>query len=163
MKTLRLALLVSIAVGLAYGQTLTINGDVPAPLILKLEDLAQMPRETVSLPNPDGSKAVYEGVLLREVLKKAGVLDKALRGNALAAYITVKASDGYQVVFSLGELDAEFGNEQILLADKRDGKPLSGNMGNFRLVIANDKAGARSSRMIESIEVVKLKVPAPAR
>ena len=163
MKTLRLVLLVSIAVGLAYGQTLVINGDVPTPLTLKLEDLAQMPRETISMPNPDGSKAVYAGVLLREVLKKAGVLDKALRGDALAAYITVKASDGYWVVFSLGELDAEFGNEQILLADKRDGKPLSGNMGNFRLVIPNDKAGARSSRMIESIEVVKLKVPARAK
>jgi len=30
------------------------------------------------------------------------------------------------VVFTLGEIDAQFGNEQIIVADKRDGKSLFG-------------------------------------
>ena len=60
------------------------------------------------------------------------------------------------MVFTLGELDAAFGNEQILVADKRDGKPLFGYQGPFRLVCPNDKAGARSVRMLETLEFVRL-------
>ena len=60
------------------------------------------------------------------------------------------------LVFAFGELDAEFGNEQILIADTRDGKSLFGYQGPFRLFCPNDKAGARSVRMLESLEVVRL-------
>ena len=44
----------------------------------------------------------------------------------------------------------------ILVADKRDGKPLFGYQGPFRLVCPNDKAGARSVRMLETLEFVRL-------
>ena len=94
---------------------------------------------------------------MREILKRAGApLGNQLRGKALASYVLAKAHDGYQVVFTLGEMDAAFGNEQILVADKRDGKPLFGYQGPFRLVCPNDKAGARSVRMLETLEVVRL-------
>lgn len=136
---------------------LTVRGDIPAPLILKADDLARMPREAVSIPGNDGTKENYEGVPLREILKRAGVPSgKELRGKALASYILAKAHDGYQVVFSLGELDEGFGNESIIVADKRDGKALSGNQGPFRIVCPNDKAGSRSVRMLETLEVVRL-------
>ena len=145
---------------LAYGQTvaeLTVRGDIPAPLVLKAEDLARMPREIVTIPDQDGTKVSYEGVPLREILKRAGVpLGKDLRGKALASYVLAKAHDGYQVVFSLGEMDEAFGNESILVADKRDGKPLFGYQGPLRLVCPNDKAGERSVRMLETLEVVRL-------
>ena len=136
---------------------LTIRGDIPAPLTLKADDLARMPRETVAVPDQDGTKVNYEGVPLREILKRAGVpLGKDLRGKALASYVLAKAHDGYQVVFSLGELDDAFGNESIVVADKRDGKALFGYQGPFRLVCPNDKAGARSIRMLGTLEVVRL-------
>ena len=116
-----------------------------------------MQRETVSVTEEDGSKVVYEGVLLREVLAKAGVpVGNKLRGKALASYIVAKAQDGYQVVFTLGEMDASFGNAQIIVADKRDGKPLFGYQGPLRLTLPGDKAGARSVRLLESIEFVRL-------
>lgn len=137
--------------------TLAVKGDVPTPLTLTSEDLAKMPRETVSVDDQDGTKVQYEGVLLREVLKRAGApLDNHLRGKALASYILAKARDGYEVVFGIGELDPAFANEQIIVADKRDGKPLFGYQGPFRLVCPNDKAGARSVRMLESLELVRL-------
>jgi hypothetical protein len=152
--------------GLATAQTpapnsaapeLTVRGDIPTPLILKADDLARMPRETVSVSDQDGTKVNYEGVALREILKRAGVpLGKDLRGKALASYVLAKAHDGYQVVFSLGEMDDAFGNESILVADKRDGKALFGYQGPFRLVCPNDKAGARSVRMLETLELVRL-------
>jgi DMSO/TMAO reductase YedYZ molybdopterin-dependent catalytic subunit len=136
---------------------LTVRGDLPGPLVLKADDLAKMPRETVSVPDQDGTKVNYEGVPLREILARAGVpLGKDLRGKALASYVLAKAHDGYQVLFSLGELDLAFGNESVIVADKRDGKPLFGYQGPFRLVCPGDKAGARSVRMLETLEIVRL-------
>jgi DMSO/TMAO reductase YedYZ molybdopterin-dependent catalytic subunit len=134
-----------------------VKGDVATPLTLKAEDLAKMPREKVSVDDQDGTKVEYEGVPLREILKRAGApLGNQLRGKSLASYVLAKARDGYQVVFTLGELDAAFGNEQVLVADKRDGKPLFGYQGPYRLVCPNDKAGARSVRMLETLEFVRL-------
>jgi DMSO/TMAO reductase YedYZ molybdopterin-dependent catalytic subunit len=137
--------------------TLTIQGDLPAPLTLTAQDLDKMPRESVTVSDQDGTKVSYEGVPLLEVLKRAGApLGKQLRGKALASYVVAKAHDGYQVVFTLAEVAPEFANESILVADKRDGKALFGFQGPFRLVCANDKAGARSVRMLETLEVVRL-------
>jgi DMSO/TMAO reductase YedYZ molybdopterin-dependent catalytic subunit len=137
--------------------SLTIRGDIPETLVLKIADLAQLPRETVAVTDQDGAQVNYEGIPLREILKRAGVpLGKELRGKALASYIVAKAHDGYQVVFSLGELGTDFGNESIMVADKRDGKPLFGYQGPLRLVCPNDKAGARSVRMLETLELVRL-------
>jgi hypothetical protein len=137
--------------------TLTVSGDIPSRLTLKAEDLAKMPRETVSVPDQDGTKVEYEGVPLREILKRAGApMDKGLRGKTLTSYILAKAHDGYQVLFTLAEVAPEFANEPILVADKRDGKALFGYQGPFRLVCPNDKAGARSVRMLETLEIVQL-------
>jgi len=136
---------------------LAIQGDIPTPLSLTSDDLAKLPRQTVSVPAPDGSKIVYEGVTLLDVMQKAGApLGKQLRGKALASYVLAKAHDGYQVTFTLGELDPQFGNESILVADQRDGKPLPDKQGPFRLVCPNDKEGARSVRMLETLELVRL-------
>jgi DMSO/TMAO reductase YedYZ molybdopterin-dependent catalytic subunit len=147
-----------LAAGISSAQTLTIRGDIPAPVTLKAEDLARMPHETSVALDHGGKKTDnYEGVPLREILKRAGVpLDKELRGKALASYVIAKAQDGYQVVFSLGEIDAAFGNEQVLVADRHDGKPLIGNDGPFRILCPNDKIGARSVRMLETLEFVRL-------
>jgi hypothetical protein len=81
---------------------------------------------------------------------------KDLRGKALAISVLAKASVSYRLVFTLAELDADLANELIIVADKRDGRPLTGNQGALRLVVMNDKADARSVRMMESLEVVRL-------
>ena len=136
---------------------LSVQGDIAAPLSLTADDLAKMPRETASVPAPDGSKIVYEGVTLRALLQKAGApFGKQLRGKVLTTYVLAKAMDGYQVIFTLGELDLDFGNETILIADKRDGKPLPDKQGPVRLVCPNDHEGARSVRMLETLELVRL-------
>jgi len=136
---------------------LRITGAVSTPLELKAEDFAKLPHQTVSVHSEDGTTVEYAGVPLRDLLERAGAPGgKTLRGKALASYVLAKARDGYQVVFGLAEFDPAFANEQILVADKRDGKPLFGYQGPFRLVCPNDKAGARSVRMLESIEVVSL-------
>jgi DMSO/TMAO reductase YedYZ molybdopterin-dependent catalytic subunit len=137
--------------------TLQVTGDVKRALTLSAEDLAKLPRATVRTSNA-GMETVYEGVWLHEVLKMAGVPQGGeLRGKALAGYVLAEAQDGYQVVFSLGELDPAFIDNEILLADTANGKPLFGAQGRFRLVVPKDKPGARSVRMLTKIEVVQLR------
>ncbi len=156
----RTLLLFSLCATLLMGQgapQIVISGDIPSRLVLTADDLAKMPRQSVTVPDQDGTKIAYEGVPLGEILKRAGApLGKDLRGKALASYVLVKAHDGYQVVFTLAEVAPEFANESILVADRRDGKALFGYQGPFRLVCPNDKAGARSVRMLETIEIVRL-------
>jgi DMSO/TMAO reductase YedYZ molybdopterin-dependent catalytic subunit len=166
MKYTRFLLAPILLTGLLFAQApanpsttavLSVQGDIAAPLSLTADDLAKMPRESASVPAADGSKIVYEGVTLLAVLQKAGApFGKQLRGKVLSTYVLAKAMDGYQVIFTLGELDPDFGNETILLADKRDGKPLPDKQGPFRLVCPNDHEGARSVRMLRTLEVVRL-------
>jgi len=165
LSTKRAVIFAAIFAGLVFAQapattpaTIVVKGDVTTPLTLKAEDLAAMPREKVTIPDQDGTKVEYEGVALREILKKAGApLGSQLRGSALTTYVLASAHDGYQVVFTLGEIDAAFGNAKIVVADKRDGKPLFEYQGPYRLVCPDDKAGARSVRMLETLEIVRLK------
>jgi DMSO/TMAO reductase YedYZ molybdopterin-dependent catalytic subunit len=152
--------LVLAAVSVAFGQqapSITVTGAVKQPLTLNASDLAAMPRAKAVTDN-NGIQTTYEGVWLSDVLKKAGVpLGPGLRGAPLAGYILASASDGYEVVFSIGELDPDMTSGQYLLADTANGKPMFGENGAFRLVIPTDKRGARSVRLLTKIEVVQLK------
>jgi DMSO/TMAO reductase YedYZ molybdopterin-dependent catalytic subunit len=137
--------------------SIAVIGAVTTPLTLTAADLAAMPRATVAT-NSNGITTTYEGVWLSDVLKKAGVpLGSALRGPALSAYVVASASDGYQVVFSVGEVDPDMTDGQYLLADKANGKALFGENGAFRLVVPKDKRGARSIRMLTTLNVVQLR------
>jgi len=138
---------------------LTIAGDVTNPLTLTIADLAKLPRTSVSVKN-EGSdeQTTYEGVLLYDVLKQAGApVGKQLMGKALATYVLAEARDGYQVVYALPEFDPSFTDNKIIIADTVNGKPLFQYQGPFRLVVPNEKKGARSIRMLEKITVVRLR------
>src|SRR5260221_429308 len=157
MYTRRWLILVFLSTGFLVAQdapsTIQVTGAVKQALTLSADDLAKMPRASVRTTS-NGMETVYEGVWLHEVLKKAGVPQGGeLRGKALASYVLAEAQDGYQVVFSLGELDPAFIDNQILLADTANGKALSGAEGRFRLVMLKDKPAARSVRMLTKLEV----------
>lgn len=137
--------------------SIQVTGAVKQPLTLTAEDLAKMPRASVKTAS-QGVETVYEGVWVHEILKRAGAPQgQALRGKALAGYVLAEAQDGYQVVFSLGELDPAFVDNEILLADTANGKPLFGAQGRFRLIVPKDKPGARSVRMLTKLEIVQLR------
>ena len=161
MQTRRFLILCFLATFLVLAQDaplrLQVTGAVKQVLSLAPDDLAKMPRATVKTTN-NGMETVYEGVWLHEVLKKAGVPQGGeLRGKALASYVLAKAQDGYQVVFSLAETDPAFIDNEILVADTANGKPLFGAQGRYRLVVPKDKPGARSIRMLTALEVVQLR------
>ncbi len=163
----RRCLLLALALGLLSAQDppssgtakqeLQVTGAVKQPLALTAGDLAKMPRASAKTTS-SGMETVYEGVWLSEVLKKAGVPQGGdLRGKALATYVLASAEDGYQVLFSLAELDPSFIDNQILVADTANGKPLFGAQGRFRLVVPKDKSGPRSVRLLNKIEVVQVR------
>lgn len=145
---------------LARGQQsaqLEIGGDVPNALRLTAEDLLAMPRTTVTTAE-GGRSTRYEGVWVHEILRRAGVPQgEAMRGKALSSYVLCTAQDGYQVLYSLAELDPEFQDPSVLLADRADGKPLPPAWGNFRIVAPKDKRGARSIRMLQRIDVIQVR------
>jgi hypothetical protein len=138
----------------AQAPSITIKGAGPQPVSITSAELASMPRATASTSN-NGITTTFEGVLLSEVLKKAGVPYTAdMHRHLLTGYVIATASDGYEVLFSLGELDPGITSGQYLLADKADGKPMFGTNGDFRLIVPGDKRGARSIRMLTSLTVV---------
>jgi len=140
------------------GAALRISGDIPAPVALTSADLAALPHESATVTAEDGTKSTYDGVPLREILTRAGApFGKQLRGKNMTTYVLATAHDGYQVVFTLAELDPAFAGERILVADKHEGKPMSAPLGPLRIVCPGDKAGARSLRMLETLEVVRVR------
>jgi hypothetical protein len=68
-------------------------------------------------------------------------------------YVIVEAADGYQAVFALSEFDPDFTDRVIILADRRDGKPLPPPEGPFRLVVAGEKRHARWVRGVTTLDV----------
>jgi DMSO/TMAO reductase YedYZ molybdopterin-dependent catalytic subunit len=140
---------------------LKIGGTVSTPLTLTVADLKGMPRTTLHITNPHENKSeTYEGVLLEELLRRAGVAHgDQLRGKLMATYVIAEADDGYKVVFSLAELDSGITNSEVLVADTMDGAPIDPKRGPFRLVAPHDKRPARWVRMLKSITVAAPKEP----
>ena len=135
---------------------LKIGGAVSTPLTIRVADLKRMPRKTLSVVNPHNKKTeVYEGVLLEELLHRAGVVQgEHLRGPAMATYVVAEAEDGYRVVFSLAELDSGILDSEVIVADTMDGADLAAKQGPFKIVAPHEKRPARWVRMLKSVTVV---------
>jgi DMSO/TMAO reductase YedYZ molybdopterin-dependent catalytic subunit len=142
----------------AVSAQITVSGDVEKPLSLSMDDLRHLPRQTISAKNEHAAKdEVYEGTSLAGLLKQAGVVQgPRLRGKAMATYVVAEGADGYKVIFSLAELDSDFEDSGVLVADTLDGKPLDDKLGPLRLVAPHDKRPARWVRMLRSIQVVNV-------
>jgi DMSO/TMAO reductase YedYZ molybdopterin-dependent catalytic subunit len=74
----------------------------------------------------------------------------------MATYVLAQGADGYQVLFSLPELDSDFQDATVLVADTMSGKPINDKLGPLRLVVPHDKRPARWVRMLTGIKVVSL-------
>jgi DMSO/TMAO reductase YedYZ molybdopterin-dependent catalytic subunit len=128
----------------ARAQTISVEGEVAHPLKLDAGAIAAMKKTEVTATDKDGKAHRYSGVPVYEILQQAGVtLGPQLRGENMVKYLLVKSGDGYEVLFSLPELDSTFTNRVIILADKMDGNPLPAGKGPFRIVVPGEKKPAR--------------------
>jgi DMSO/TMAO reductase YedYZ molybdopterin-dependent catalytic subunit len=129
-------------------------GEVMNPLTLSASDLASMPRTTASAKDKQGIMHSFSGVAIAEILHKAGVTTGSqLRGKNLAKYLLVSCADGYQVVFSLAELDSAFTDRVAILADQEEGKPLPATTGPFRMIVPGEKKPARNCFQVTTLAI----------
>lgn len=119
--------------------------------------VAAMPHKTVDARDHD-IPAQFEGVPLATLLSAAGIqLGDKLRGPRMADALLIEAMDGYRVVFALAECDPAFAQREIILADKRGGKPLDEKEGPFRIVAPDDNRRARWVRQVTTLKIVPVK------
>jgi hypothetical protein len=70
--------------------------------------------------------------------------------------LIASAPDGYRVAYAIAELDAAFTDQIVLVADRRNGKPLLPDTGPLQVVVPNDRRPARWVRQVNRIEVRQL-------
>lgn len=141
------------------GFKLKVSGEVAQPLELSLSDLSKMPRKELAVKDKDGKLHSYTGVPIQEVLAMAKVPSgKELRGKEnLSKYVLVKSADGYQVLFSLAELDASVQDKNVIIADSVDGKPLPKEKGPLKIIAEGEKKPARSSYQVTELVIGSVK------
>jgi len=159
MKKYTLILLLLIAGLTTQAQTkeavVKITGEVTNPLTIGPAELQQYKQTTVTRKDKDGKAHIYSGVIVSEILTKAGVtLGADLHGKNLAKYLLVEAGDGYQALFALAELDKGFTDRAIILADKVDGQPLAPADGPFRIIVQDEKKPARCIKQVTAMKVM---------
>ncbi|NYE28790.1 DMSO/TMAO reductase YedYZ molybdopterin-dependent catalytic subunit [Rhodanobacter sp. K2T2] len=132
-----------------------VSGEVGHPLTLDATALAKLPRVTVQ-GSDHGVSGSWSGVPLSAILSAAGLpLGEALRGKNMALYVRISAADGYRVVYALAELDPQFRNEPVILADQHDGKALGAKEGPLRVIAPTDQRPARWIRQVTRIDVLR--------
>lgn len=117
------------------------------------EKLAALPHTTISVYNEHAkTNQTFSGVPLTDLLTPLGAPAKP-RGKDFRLYIVAEGADGYQVVYSIGEITPDVHDGTVLVADQVDGKPL-GNNGLFQLVATGEKRPARWVRNLVGIRVL---------
>jgi hypothetical protein len=115
--------------------------------------LAALPHTAVTVHN-EHTKAdeTYSGVPLIALLTPLGVSDKP-RGKDLRLYLVAAGSDGYEVVYAIGEVTPDVHDATVMVADTESGKPLSDD-GPLKLIATGEKRPARWVRNLVAIKVM---------
>lgn len=161
--TVLIALLITIT-AIANGQRsnpaakpiTSVEIDVAGRPLVKMSaaDFAKYPRTEIKAKDHDGVEAAFSGVELRALLAAAGAkLGKDLKGPTIGQYLIVEAADGYRAVYSLTDLDPDFADKTVILADKKEGKPLDAKNGPWQVIATNEKKHARWVRQVTALRV----------
>jgi DMSO/TMAO reductase YedYZ molybdopterin-dependent catalytic subunit len=140
----------------AGAAALDVGGKVPHFLHLSMADIAAMDHVTVSVTSGK-STVSFSGVPLIALLKAAGLSFDQMKDARASAdlCVIVGAADGYKVVFSLAELDPQFEDAQVILADQQNGRPIDAAHGPLRIVAPHEAAHARWVHQVTSLTVVQ--------
>jgi hypothetical protein len=90
------------------------------------------------------------------------VTNPAIKNDILNYYVLATGSDGYEAIFSLGELDPMSGGTGVpdLIAYMENGAPLGAD-GFTRVVVPGDDFGGRYVSNLVSLQVIDAVVPEP--
>jgi DMSO/TMAO reductase YedYZ molybdopterin-dependent catalytic subunit len=154
MRAILLAALILAAPALAQERAssvstrLRVSGEVHKPLELSVDGLREIAkRRGVAVAGG------YGGLRLIDLLEEADIRRDAPRALR-RTYLVAVATDGYQAVFSWGELFNTAVGLNVLVAIERDGKPLLDGEGRFALVsLADQRPGPRHVKWLSRIDV----------
>lgn len=136
--------------------SIEIFGDVAHPGTWSVADIKKLPSETVELKylsdTGEPQHQHFTGVRLWDVLQLAESPDDP-PVSALTSYLVLRAKDGYFVVFSMGEIAPDYGDQPYLLAWKTEGHELPDAQRPLMLVAPGDRTDGRFIYGIVSIEV----------
>lgn len=120
----------------------------------------KLPRTELTAKSHDGKERKYSGVAVSEVLKLLSApAGDTLRGAELTRVVLFHAKDGYQVAFSLAELDGRIRKQNAIVADRVDGQPLPESHAPRMLVVSDDLKHARWIRQLTSIALIRVELP----
>jgi hypothetical protein len=140
---------------------------VQHPATYTLSTLMSLPATTLTAEYTAAGVSVtdtYTGVSLWTLLSSAGLItDPTIKNDVLRKYVVAVGSDGYEAIFSLGEIDPFFGNQLDLVAYSDTGGQLgSGGPDGFaRMVVPGDVAGGRYVSNLVALAVFDASVPEP--
>ena len=144
----------------APSTTLEITGAVAVPRTYDYASLSALPATTQTdsfLAGNTPQTHTYTGTSLWGLLNRsAPVVDPNIKNDVLNQYVVATASDGYKVVYSLGELNPNFGNRPNLVAYTETinnvSAPLGGD-GFARTTAAGDVKGGRYVSNLVDLDV----------
>ena len=111
---------------------------------VKPADLAGLPHAAIKAGDTE-----YQAVTMQAFLEHNGVsFARDARKQTRTSYVMVTAGDGYQVLYSLGEIAPDMGHARIYLAEEK---------GEVRVLVPDDKEQARAVHNVVRMEVVLAK------
>ena len=139
----------------AASTLLSISGNVAEPLALSVDDLKRYPAQAVAYSPQSGMTPTaparhYTGVLLRDVLNAAKPTEGKPR-DLRKSYVVATASDGYEVVFSWGELFISPAGDSVFVVYERDGAALADDEGRIALIALGDLRPARHVKWLRKL------------
>ena len=136
-------------------ESLEIRGIDGAVKMLTTADMKALPHKSVTVFNGHSKKSEsYSGVVLADLLAKVNApVGEKLKGKLFMTGIVAEGADGYQVLYSVAEVDPAMHSGDVIVADAVDGQPLGRN-GAFQLVNTEDKRPARWVRNLDRILVM---------
>ncbi len=158
----------------AYAETptLQVKGAVKHSCSISLSDLKTMPpfhvngivrieeKATSMSPERYAGTDRYRGVLLRDILGRAGMI--YVRKWEPGVYIRVKGESGREAVFSFGEIFYSSSGRGIFLAYEKNNHFIETGDGVGELVIATDVRAGRFISGVKEISVERVNLPLSA-
>jgi len=149
---LAFALFPTVAMGQDKPALPQLEGMVQAPLRLDEAMLRSLPAASIDisfLASSGTEKGHFTGVLLWDVLQKAGLVNGAGKNAQLRHAILVTGRDGYAAAIAEGEIDPSYEDKKVIIAFEGD----SVSFDHLRLLVPGDAHGGRSVSDLATIEV----------
>ncbi|MFN3513318.1 MAG: molybdopterin-dependent oxidoreductase [Phenylobacterium sp.] len=144
MRKALLAAVLALAPLAAAAQEVTVVGLDGRTKVFTPQALADLPRAQATIPL-GGKDRTYEGPLLVYLLREVGAPAGArLHAEAMRNYVAAIGDDGFLAVYALAEVDKDFHEGTVILADTVDGQKLDEKEGPYRTVVAGDRKASRS-------------------